>query len=509
MSGSMTGGVDSSIPLRAGQGMAAAPNPLAQIGEFAKTVNELNRLKLFPGIQELQKQEIEQQQQTTGAIKTARAWGFMAPLLAVPPDQWTHQMVTDEIARAGAAGADTQPIVAALSAAPSGDGAALHGFMWSRIASQMQTGAEARLGAIGPNVSIQNTGQELIPVSQANKFGPTPGAITQQPGSVAVVPSTSDLSTPVEYTGADGSVVQTTKGEYASRRGISPESLGPVVAGQRMPALNAPLQSGGGRGGQGGGGGAPPGYTGRYPAPAPSQGGGLSTTSGPAPGQVRAAESAGGASGDQYAGDRRMASSFATRVLPLRKAVDLLNDTETGPKSDTFNWYRSMMISLKAQGVPVPEWATPDKIDQAKFDELKKYMANYISGIPFAGGSDARMAEAISGSPNIQNSTLANKDLAKVLVGMERYKAAQVLAFDQAAQKGEFGAAGKNDPNLVANRYAQFATKFNQNNDPRAFAYDLMDKSARAKMLASMKKEEREKFQSSLRTAYGVGGLMQ
>ena len=66
MSGSI-GGVDSSIPLRAGQGVPPPANPLQMIGQFANIQNALNANRLFPG-------QLQQQQQATlrGAISLAQ-----------------------------------------------------------------------------------------------------------------------------------------------------------------------------------------------------------------------------------------------------------------------------------------------------------------------------------------------------------------------------------------------------------------------------------------------------
>ena len=491
MSGALTvpagAGVDASIPLRAGAGVAQ-PNPLETIGHFANIQNALNQAQLFP-------QTLAQQQQHTAQVQRSTAYGFLAPMLALPPEQWTHQTVTDMLGRAEHAGAVTQPILADLAAAPAGDGAALSAYMRPLIASQMQTDAGGRLGAVVPATSLQNTGQAILPVNIAPPGAPVPGRVTGPGGSVPIVPSVSDLATPVTYTDANGVQQQTTKGEYAARRGIPPESLGSVVSGQRMPGLNEPLPPTpvGGR--------PAPGYTGRYPQPT-----NLTATSGPAPGTEESMKG----SAAQYVQDRAGASTFASRVLPLKQAIGLLSETNTGPGSETANYFRSVLVSAANQGLLPKSLATsPSALQQATFDELKKYMAQYITGMPFAGGSDARMAEAVSGSPNVQMATLANKDVAKVLVGVERFRAAQVLAFDQAAQSGQLGAAAKGNPNAASGQYATFATKFNQATDPRAFAYDLMAQPDRAKMLAKMTPEQRTKFATSLKTAYGLPGLMQ
>jgi hypothetical protein len=139
-------------------------------------------------------------------------------------------------------------------------------------------------------------------------------------------------------------------------------------------------------------------------------------------------------------------------------------------------------------------------------------MANYITNMPFAGGSDARMAEAISGNPNDSMSTRANRDLAKVLIGLERFRQAQYLGFSQAAKNGEFGDAARTNPNLAAQNYGDWAAKFNTQYDPRAFAVDLMGGPLSPEvwiLYNSLGDQQQKRFASSLKFASQVPGLMQ
>lgn len=89
MSGSMTGGIDASIPLQAGKGIGGQQNPLQTIGQFAGVQNALNSNKLFP----LQQQQMEIANQRSGLglqsdqsslIQQQRQLGYasLAPLLA-------------------------------------------------------------------------------------------------------------------------------------------------------------------------------------------------------------------------------------------------------------------------------------------------------------------------------------------------------------------------------------------------------------------------------------------
>jgi hypothetical protein len=204
-------------------------------------------------------------------------------------------------------------------------------------------------------------------------------------------------------------------------------------------------------------------------------------------------------SGQQYAADQRAAGTFGQRVLPLKQAIGLLSDTATGPGSETLNHFRSFLISMAGQGL-LPKAVTPDAINQSNFDELKKYMSNYITNLPFAAGSDARMAEAISGNPHATLSTIANQDLARVMVGLERFRQAQYLSFNQ---------QHADNPNASAGQYGNYAAKFATQNDPRAFAYDLMSPEERTKLYNSLDDAQKQRYRASLKVAFGIPGLMQ
>jgi hypothetical protein len=360
------------------------------------------------------------------------------------------------------------------------------------------------VGALAPIPSTINQGLVDQPMLTNAPGMPNQGVRTPvgQPAQLGASPGTQGQ--PVTWTDTNGVEHQTTFAEYNIARNNG-QVLGPARTLPGAPPVSGAAPASATSAAPGAalpGHAVPSGYTGRFPAPVTPAG--PTDTTGPAPGTVKAAE---GSSG-QYIQDRAAAGSFATRVLPLKQGLDLLSDTDTGPGSETANHFRSVLISAAAQGL-LPKSIAPDAVQQAKFDELKKYFAQYITGMPFAGGSDARMAEAVSGSPNTTMATLANKDVAKVLIGVERFRTAQALAFDQAAQQGQFGAAAKANPNAAAGQYANFAAKFNQTNDPRAFAYDLMTPTARGKMIAKMSPDERAKYQTTLKTAYGLPGLMQ
>lgn len=492
MSGSISAGsVDASIPLRAGQGVGAPLNPLEQIGKFAQVSNLLNT-------GQIQQQTIQANKMSLAQQQKQLAYAHIAPLVA----QGRINNMADLTSAAGALehyGINTQPFLADV-ARTVGQGGNFIDNLKMQTAAGMQ--APENVGkAIFPSQESVDQGLVSQPFLRGAPGTPGEGVRTPSGPATPLGASPAQQGSIVEYTTSDGVTKREPWAKWNIDRGNGmvngpgrwvdgPSAGQPVTqdaAGSTRPSGTLPT-----------------GYRGGYTPPQPAEGGGMTSVPGPAPGTEEAMKGSAG----QYVQDRAGATTFATRVLPLKQGIGLLNDTNTGPGSETLNHMRSFAISLANQGL-LPKGITPDAIQQAKFDELKKYMAQYITGMPFAGRSDASMATAITGAPNTNMSTLANRDLAKVIVGMERYRAAQVLKFDQDAQAGKFGAAAKSDPNAAAGRYAGFATQFNQDNDPRAFAYDLMDPKDRAKMLAKMDGDQRLKFAKSLKVAHELPGLMQ
>lgn len=482
--GSITGGagVNPDVILRAGG------NPLESVGSFAKALGAINNTKL-------QGQALQSGTMSLWQQQKQLAYAHIAPLVAQGRINNIGDL-TSALAGVEANGGVTAPFIKDMVDSLGVGG----GNFVDNLKAQTVGGTQApenAVKALAPVPSTLDQGLVSQPMLTPNAGMPDQGVRTPSGPAAALGASPGTQGAQVTWKDVNGVEHQTTWAEYNVARGNG-KVLGPavpVVPGATAPS-GAATAPGASR--------AAPvaaGYAGRFPTPAAP---GLTDTTGPAPGMERAAEG----SATQYIQDRAAAGSFATRVLPLKQGIDLLSDTDTGPGSETANHFRSVLISAANQGL-LPKSITPDAVAQAKFDELKKYFAQYITGMPFAGGSDARMAEAVSGSPNTTMATLANKDVAKVLVGVERFRAAQTLAFDQAAQRGEFGAAAKANPNAAAGQYANFASQFNQRTDPRAFAYDLMTPAARGKMLAKMTPDERGKYAASLKAAYGLPGLMQ
>ena len=164
--------LDASIPLKAGQGVPPPVNPLQTIGQFAGIQNQLNQAKLFPEI-------LAQQKQKTLNEQRSSAFGLLAPMLALPPEQWTHQMVTDLAAKGEGLGYVTHPILAHLASAPAADGAPLYAALRPLIATQMLGSGESRLSAVTPQTHFLDVGGQIKPLTVGAAGGLSPGIPTE------------------------------------------------------------------------------------------------------------------------------------------------------------------------------------------------------------------------------------------------------------------------------------------------------------------------------------------
>ncbi len=496
MSGSMTGGVDASIPLRVGQGIVQPQNPLDTFGKFATIQNQLNQNKLFPGQLQLQQQEIQSNATTLVQQHRHAAASAMLPLLN-KPGLLSQSDASTALGGFTAAGGESSGALSEISHIPSGDPVEFDRGLRAWVAANSQTDAGNAYRNVTPDQLLENVGPGLQSFNRTRGGLQGQGTISPVGGIAQVSPSTSDLMQPVEWTDNKGVKQHTTKAQYniALNNGSAVGPALPMFGGGSSAPATAP-------GAPASPNTPPAGYTGRLPQ---SNGGGLSL-SGPAPGTQGPAE----VSGTQYAADRAAVSSLNDRLNPLNSMRSLLanDNVQTGAGSETLNHARNLLISMQSQGL-LPKSLTPDKLQNASFEEFRKYAAQAIAGQPFAGGSDARMAETIAGSPNASLSTLTNKQLVDVLIGMEKWRAGRILGFQQAVRGGAYGQAAAQDPRLAAGHYADYAADYGSRVDPRAFAHGLIPAAQESKMYNAMTDTQKKAYRDSLRVAAGMPGMVQ
>ncbi len=141
MSGSIMsgGGVDSSIPLRAGQGV---PNPLQSVGQTVDTLRGINDLKLFPGQMTLQQQAIQGGAATLAQHLTQTGAAMLLPTLANP--NFTMQDLTHGLGAVEGAGGTSHGVLGILGASPfAPDTPEWRTYVKQGVASLAQTDAQA------------------------------------------------------------------------------------------------------------------------------------------------------------------------------------------------------------------------------------------------------------------------------------------------------------------------------------------------------------------------------
>jgi hypothetical protein len=354
--------------------------------------------------------------------------------------------------------------------------------------------AQDALHAARPGVGTQTgpggvtQGYQVAPIAADN-----PGAVSvppQQgaPGGLSV----NDLTHPVQVVDDNpksptyGQLQNITTAEFLQRRGISFPGAGGAPAGAPAGAAAPPPSPAN-----------PPRLPSRTPAAAssvsssavtipPSQGGG--TAAGLAEGERQRVES----SVNAYTTDVANAGTFQSRIFPLAQANALLGDSDviTGPGTEALNnlkgWLQARLSSLPG--------ISAQTIANAKYSELNKYLQQVVNGNPFAAASDAKLASALAGSPNAHLSTLANQDVIKSMIGLERMKQAAFQEFQRSGQP----------PNAYASYQARWATE----HDPRAFIADQLSPEQQRKMVAGMSSEARKAFGRSLDVISNTPGLM-
>lgn len=233
---------------------------------------------------------------------------------------------------------------------------------------------------------------------------------------------------------------------------------------------------------------------GRPTAPGGAGGGpGFRSLPVPAPGQVGSLEAAADASTRQYSADNAAAGQFQQRVWPLVQAANILatNAPTTGQGADAV---RSIIGHLQTLG-NIFTGGDITNIGQSKFEELGKYMQQAVNASPFAAGSNDKLAAAITGSPNTHMTNLANQDVLKAMIGLERMKQMAITDFNN--QGGQ------------PMNWTNFLRQWQTSHDPRAFIFDMLPADKRKQLVDSMKSPaERQNFANTLTLVESNPGVM-
>lgn len=198
-------------------------------------------------------------------------------------------------------------------------------------------------------------------------------------------------------------------------------------------------------------------------------------------------------SAQQLVADRQAATTAQTRLLSLQKALQGVQNAQTGPGSDAINQVKSFALTL-APDIAKAIGIDPNKIQS--FDEANKYLTQYAQTLAggMGRGTDAQLASAITGNASTHISNLAAQDVIKVTMGIERFRQAQIAAFEAQGEPG--GAAG----------YQNWAQHWAQTVDPRGFMLDQLSKAERQKMLSTIKTPEQKRAIIAAKAAAEAAG---
>lgn len=454
MSGSLIGGVDASIPLQAGKGVAQ-PNPLQTIGEFASAKNALNNLQLFPGALALQggQQTLQGQQIQAGQsnlIQQQRQLGAasLVPLLA-KKGPLSLDDVTTALGAAERSGVVTQPTLAdfigvPLTGNPALDDAAIR----AHIAANAQAPANAAAQVTNQPGSPVDTGTAVQPTVVAPAGSPNAGQTSVAGAPVQTYPSRQAQLGQVQWKDSAGVVHYGTMGDWAKARGQD-SLIGPAT-----PSSEASPPSLG---------------TGRFPTASTQP---AASISGPAPGTPENATASALAA---HAANQR-ASTFASDMYPLQQAQTALANAPTGKGSEAAHaassYINTFAPSFVQKGLSfISPIMTPDQ--QAAYDEAKKYTTQIQLNAPGATRSNEGQSAAGAANPSVEISPQAAQLVIKGMIGLRRMEQDATLEFNKSG--------------LPPAGYDKFQTQFATQADPRAYMFDQMNPAQRQQMLSSFK----------------------
>lgn len=337
--------------------------------------------------------------------------------------------------------------------------------------------AQTQLENARPNSTLQDTGTAIVPVNKPplSSTTETPGTATQGGGGVSTGPTAQQLASPFKYNDPTTGEERTEPyGAFLDRFHLRP----PPGAQPGTPGLPPSLRNPANK--------PAPNANGAQPAPAPATQPPAAPTAA-APGMAEKWK----ASADQYTADTQAAGQFQQRIFPLVQGRALLEsgDVTTGRGAEYLQTLKGVLGTAAGQF----GW-NANAINNAKFEELNKYLTQYTNSLPMAGASDARLASALTGNPSAHISTLANKDVVKALIGLERMK--QTAISDYKTQGGQ------------PNQYADYLVKWQNTHDPRAFIFDMLKDEDRAKMIKGMSATERTSFNDTLTLVERNPGIM-
>lgn len=530
MSGSLVGGVDSSIPLQAGKNGQEAANPLSAIGPAAQLIGTLNQVRLMPGQLQLQQQAIQSGQANLLNQQKRLAYSSLAPLLDPSQGPINLNKVTNVLAKAENSGIVTGPALDDLSSVsltgdPTKDDAAIRAHILPNLQAPENAAAAVSMRPAGQ----LDTGPAIQPMQTGAPGTPTAGQVLPAGGSYrkGFAPGYGSNGAYGDIPLLDGQQAgpgikqefgPTTVGTGAGTKFVAgaqsgqfvPNAPGPSELNEMKqvwdPTTNqfkyvrnanvAPMVNGAGQ----------PVNTATSPVPGLPNSGRVNAPGGGAQtpyGSTAASVPLGtpdeiGASVQHLAGARDKANNYQQTIQPVEAALNNLKGADTGRGSSVLNSLHAYVQDLTPDALKglVPSFLYGDPDERAHFEEATKYLSAMSAAAPGGSRSNAGLENAQAANPNTHISNQAAQQVIQAVLGQRRMEQAGTLSF--------------NNSGLPAARYDRYMNQWNTQQDPRGYMADQMsgpDKSKFVKALGGTTSDAYKKFKNSYQAGLQTGVL--
>lgn len=205
------------------------------------------------------------------------------------------------------------------------------------------------------------------------------------------------------------------------------------------------------------------------------------------PGTTEATQAVATQSGKDLATDLTRAKSLQADLYPAHRVLDILKQegpTAFGVGTDNLNTLKNAMVT----------WF-PGSVDQKtiegvkNFEEAKKQLVALARSSGSTGTND-QLAAAFEANPNTKMTGATIESVLKSVVALRKMQAAQTL---MAVQQG-----------IPDEKYSKWIAQNQNQFDPRAFGFDMMDRKAQIKLLQELDKDKKaySKFERTLKFAH-------
>lgn len=312
------------------------------------------------------------------------------------------------------------------------------------------------------------------------------------PNIEGAFPTYGDNGMPTGYQMAPGAAAAMAAKTTATESAKAPYDLVTVVDPTTGAQYQIPKSTitGGSSGATGGGASSPPAsgglnaFYGRGGASAP-----MGNQSSLGPGQQSAVTTAGRNNANAFNAAIEGGSAARQSMRTIDDLMKAAQGLQTGTGSGAISELKS------GANVVLPKAMQFDTRDIAKFDTIKKDAAQLANQLSAAGGTDARLKNAIDGLPNANYSPQAFQHVATLLKGAQ----AAALARSQAASSW----MQQHGPNS----FPEFNRQWQSNHDPVLFEHYAQGPQAFAKWSASLSESQRADALRKYRAIKAMGGF--